>query len=441
MANLLFFPRSETGNQWASPCTKANNCQYTQGYAMTVPGGSDWTTINRMYFTMTSDTSMPLYTANTSGSLQIGYYVRSHGNTNVQDQGAHYYNFVDSGIYAGQTLYFVMNRKPQHNNTQGPIDVYPEDPEWNASPLTPFQPQPVHWWDGETTFYIGAGPNLGGWTGNFKFSPFTLGAAPYREPDDFVSSMTGTFTGPNASSVGRPNNTYEVTWEEPKLVPGGVNYHLYYSSNGSMHVAGLSSGIAGGTVRGPDGGGGAAYMNTWWNSPVLTKATNMWVALRPDMPIWTVTSTSPITIQTRKPYDRHWLQTGDQVTIANLCATANGTRTVTVIDSYTVSLGVSGTCAYGGYTGTGSATMTALSNTQNFTEILIGPGGGGTTTFSACDVNQDGIVNSTDYNLAASQAIGQSSCATDLNGDGVCSIVDVQRVSNAIGTTTCKTGQ
>ena len=157
---------------------------------------------NRLYFTMTSDTSHALYPSNTSGGVQIGYFVRSHDNSAVSNQGSHYYSFVDAGVYTGQTLYFVVNRKMQHNNTGSPTDVYPEDPEWNSCCHGQGNSSPVHFWDGETTFYIGAGPNLGGWTGNFTLGPMTMGTTS-GEPDDFVSALTGTFTGSNSAVVRR----------------------------------------------------------------------------------------------------------------------------------------------------------------------------------------------------------------------------------------------
>jgi len=321
-----------------------------------------------------------------------------------------------------------MNRKVQHNNTAAPTQLWSEDPEYTMCCWGQGDSTPVHWWDGETSFYLAAGVNIGAWTGNFNFGPFTLGTEQYAEPDDFVSALAGTYNGSN----------YEMVWSEPKLVPGGVNYHMYYSSTGSMHLNGLSSGTSGGVSRGWDGSGSSAYASVHWNSSNMAETTNMWVAIRPDIPIWSVTNTNPITIQTRKPYDQHWLHTGDQVTIANLCPNANGTRTVTVIDAFTVSLGVNGTCSYSGYTGTSSGTMTATSDTANFTEILIGPSGS-LQTYSACDLNQDGVVNTLDVNLAVQQALGLASC-TDLTGDGVCNVVDVQRVINAMNGGTCRVG-
>lgn len=398
MANLLYFPRGDSGggtgggapNGWIynSPCNRANNCEYMQGYAVTVPGGTDWTTLNRLYFTLNTDTSYPInpggHTIVGDGAMEVGWYIRSHDNTATGNQGAHYYSYISTGIYTGFPLYVVLNRRYQHNNQGDGTDYYPEDPEWFACPPCYGQGQvsPVHVFDGETTMYVTAGPNAGGWTGNFTFSPWTLGTEAYREPDDWISQMTGTYTG----------SAYQVTWGQPKIVPGGVLYNVYYSSAGSMHVNGLTSGTNSGSFRGQDA---SNYTGIFWQSPNIAQATNMWVAIVPSIPIQAVTATSPITINTGSltsgnvpagvaslavAPNRHWLQTGDQVTVANLCANANGTRTVTVIDNYTVSLGVSGACSYSGYTGTGSASMTATSNTQNFTEILIGPGTATVTT-------------------------------------------------------------
>lgn len=384
MANLLFFPRGDSGGgtggtapngwQFTTPCDRAHNCEYAQGYASTIPGATNWTTLNRLYFTITSDTTYAMgtfispnadgHTVDGIGTVELGWYIRSHDNSSQANQGSHYYTYISTGIYAGHPLYFVVNRKFQHNNCCNGADQYPEDAEFTACCQGLGNSTPIHVWDGETSMYVTAGPNLGrnpGWTGNFTFSPWTVGASPYSEPDDWVSALTGTYNG----------TAYEVSLEQPKLIPGGVNYHIYYSSANSMHVTGISSGTSAGAFRGQDA---SNYTGFWWKSPNIAEATNMWVAIRPDIPIWAVTGTSPITVQTRTPMDRHWLQTGNQVAIANLCAAANGTRTVTVIDNFTVSLGVSGACSYGGYVGTGSGTLTATSDTQNFTEILIGPG-------------------------------------------------------------------
>lgn len=59
-------------------------------------------------------------------------------------------------------------------------------------------------------------------------------------------------------------------------------------------------------------------------------------------------------------------------------------------------------------------------------------GSGSTPVISPCDLNSDGSVNSTDVNISVSQALGQTACTTaDLQKNGICNIVDVQRVVNA----------
>jgi hypothetical protein len=52
--------------------------------------------------------------------------------------------------------------------------------------------------------------------------------------------------------------------------------------------------------------------------------------------------------------------------------------------------------------------------------------------FSKCDLNQDGVVNVLDVQLATDQAIGATTCGTaDLEGNGQCTAIDVNRVGAA----------
>jgi len=60
---------------------------------------------------------------------------------------------------------------------------------------------------------------------------------------------------------------------------------------------------------------------------------------------------------------------------------------------------------------------------------------------NACDVNRDGTVNVLDLQIGVNQAIGLAACGTaDIDGNGVCTIVDVQRLSNASLGAACRTG-
>ena len=58
----------------------------------------------------------------------------------------------------------------------------------------------------------------------------------------------------------------------------------------------------------------------------------------------------------------------------------------------------------------------------------------------SCDLNGDGVVNSSDYSLAIQQALGTALCTADLDQNGLCNAVDVQRVANAANGLSCKIG-
>lgn len=61
---------------------------------------------------------------------------------------------------------------------------------------------------------------------------------------------------------------------------------------------------------------------------------------------------------------------------------------------------------------------------------------------ATCDLNDDGLVNSADVQIATNAAIGLAACgAGDLDGNGQCNIVDLQRVINAALGGTCRLGQ
>lgn len=63
-----------------------------------------------------------------------------------------------------------------------------------------------------------------------------------------------------------------------------------------------------------------------------------------------------------------------------------------------------------------------------------------TTSSTACDLNSDGVVNNSDYTLAVNMSLGQSACTANIMGEGVCNVVVVQRVSNAVTSGTCTVG-
>ncbi len=83
------------------------------------------------------------------------------------------------------------------------------------------------------------------------------------------------------------------------------------------------------------------------------------------------------------------------------------------------------------------------SGQSTFTQVVVSTSGTAPPppTTSACDVNGDSAVNSADVTLAIKAALGTASCAKDLDANGVCNVVDVQRVVNASLGAPCRTGQ
>jgi hypothetical protein len=102
------------------------------------------------------------------------------------------------------------------------------------------------------------------------------------------------------------------------------------------------------------------------------------------MRVSSATGSTPISLNI---YGGHFLETGDQVSVANVCANANGTRTVTVVDRDTVTLqGTSGACSLGS-----TGTITATSETGNFAEFLVGDGTGTTPSITTTSVENSAV--------------------------------------------------
>lgn len=57
-----------------------------------------------------------------------------------------------------------------------------------------------------------------------------------------------------------------------------------------------------------------------------------------------------------------------------------------------------------------------------------------------CDINKDGVIDSTDLSAIAHLASGSTIGSADINGDGKTDILDVFRVIIAIATGSCKVG-
>jgi hypothetical protein len=78
-----------------------------------------------------------------------------------------------------------------------------------------------------------------------------------------------------------------------------------------------------------------------------------------------------------------------------------------------------------------AARNVVTSDTYLITQTYTIQGTGG-TTYSACDINRDGVTNVADVQAILKQALGTSAYAAgDLNGDGVVNVVDIEFVIDA----------
>jgi hypothetical protein len=58
-----------------------------------------------------------------------------------------------------------------------------------------------------------------------------------------------------------------------------------------------------------------------------------------------------------------------------------------------------------------------------------------------CDLNGDGVVDAKDLELGQLMALKAIPCTADLNKDGKCDVVDIQRIANASLTGVCRVGR
>jgi GH18 family chitinase len=58
-------------------------------------------------------------------------------------------------------------------------------------------------------------------------------------------------------------------------------------------------------------------------------------------------------------------------------------------------------------------------------------GGGGIVSSSPCDLNNDGVINNLDVTIAINAALNNTATCNNLDGTGVCTVIDVRRVINA----------
>jgi hypothetical protein len=322
-----------------------------------IKSGTWYAQMNRYYWSFKCNTDVNFSPTGPGHWLEAGVYGRNVDDPNPQEsgQGLHGYQFFNPQLKANQWVSVVSNRVWQHIVSLDANQNWCEDQLFNQcfGVADGAGAIPTHDYDGETHHYFGPtyAAEMRPIGTTCDFGPVTLGYVT-GEPDAYVSNITGMYD----TSLGE----YTLSWNSAKHVPGRVTFDVVYSTS-ELHAAGFSSGTVAGTAQGEDD---APYPTVMFSTPPAAQAPTMYVGIRPHMDVTTATSSIQLTTRVE-----HFLSSGDQVTVSGVCANANGTRTISVVDAFNFTIGVSGTCTYGGTGGR----VVATSNTSNFAELRITP--------------------------------------------------------------------
>jgi hypothetical protein len=273
-------------------------------------------------------------------NFNAGTYIRNHDNSGgTSYQGSHYYHSMGFNMYNGEWMWMEFNRHPQHQVGGSGSTNWIDDPEFGGA-------ENVHYMDGLTRWYwdtIGTQwenavctfDNIGFWTDTG------------RAPEEYVSSVNLTYSG----------TAYSLTWAGVK--EQDITYDIRHSTSASLRTIGWNTATSDGTTTTT----GTAYV-VIAKSVTAARSDQVWFGIRPRMNV-TAASGTPIQLTTGVG---HSLVTGMAVSVASVCANANGNQTVTVVNRTQFTLdGTSGACSYGGSGGTATTT----SNSQGFYEITF----------------------------------------------------------------------
>lgn len=282
-----------------------------------VPGQTWNANFNRVRFSVTCDYPIDFPHPASGNGYNLGTYNRAQSCSAVQ--GVHYYLTFAGNQYANHTMYFEGMRTPAHSTSMGFIDSsqFPEDGTYIGN----YCGTPVHFWDGLTEFYINYGPyvtsNIPAAGGTCRIGQMSF-ALVTGEQDTQVNTVQATYTG----------TQYEVTWLQPGYMPGQT-FEVTYSTSGSLHANGWSSGATPVTVTGPTGT--AASDVTPWLSPTMSEQPNIWVGIRARVKILAATGADGGGASVITPYNGTDMQTGDTVATVSVPGVTDGTYTVTRI--------------------------------------------------------------------------------------------------------------
>jgi hypothetical protein len=307
-----------------------------------MPSGQTWNpAVNRLRWQITCNYNMAFNPDLVSGvvgpgGFNFGTFIKSNtANNNWAYEGFHFYHQFSGNQYASQTMYFEAMPTPTHSNQRGTVLEAPSD--WTY--LYGFLDQTAaHYFDSIMDYYIDYGPGINGMGNTTSAGSGSIGTANQLavggqctltkgtvavvtgEVDSWIFNTQGTYNGTN----------YEIGFSSRSHMPtNATTFDVRYSTTGSLHTNGFSSGTSGGTATG--GGALDDDPDVYYGSPAMAQAANIWFGIRPHMQVYSQTgsSVSPIIIS---PFGGHDLQTGDTVSVSGVTNVSNGTYTITRIN-------------------------------------------------------------------------------------------------------------
>ena len=268
-----FFVNPGSGD-WSFPA------RYLQTW---IKSGSWSAGINRMTMQFVCNGNLPSssgYQPNANESIEIGTYIRPQTYNSPGNAGQHFYHFINpANIYAGQPVYAVLNRRPEHVVTAGAPEPHYDNPEvtnpdmGNNCGAGGTQPCSVDYYDGMTRWYSDQQYNeVAGVTCNMSNLQLNTTSG---ETDGMTTTGDATVQGYIGTiSATYSGSRYEVEWNGPAYVPQVFN--IAYATS-DIHNLGFLNATSGGTSTSP----GDGYMDTFWNSPNMAQVPAFYVAIQP----------------------------------------------------------------------------------------------------------------------------------------------------------------
>ena len=330
--NHLYWYVDRIGSNWTDHASG-----FFRDYMM--PGQVWNPSFNRLSFRWRCDYSFGFYAG---GSIQYGTFIKDPNDGDPyhdESNNWHFYHQLAANQKPFRWIYATLSAKAQHQRSITSSETEPVNPTTMPN-----------YYDYMVDSYLDFQPDASQNFGTCHFDDFTFSTV-NGEPDYYVSSLTGQYTGSH----------YEVAWQSP--IESVLTFEVRYSASGSMKSNGFSSGVDGGTVTTR----GDGYTGVLWASPSTPMASGYYVGIRPHMLVQGVTPGAATALNIAG----HGINAGDSLNCQNMTGVTPSSWTANVVNvvdwkNVTLSVSTSGTYQGGGWCRT-------TNDQRGFTEVYIPP--------------------------------------------------------------------